>query len=180
MFWNQLGNLDLFGDSQSVNYGKGMVPIIPCFSIEKLNSRKIILITRDYIASFELIVFYFIVLYPELCQYIYIFFKMFIYLYIYMYFFFGCVALGLRCCVRAFSSCGEQGLLFITVHRLLVAVASVLLWSTGSRCTGFGSCGLRAQLLRGMWDLPRPGLEPVSPALSGGFLTSAPPGKSHI
>ena len=39
------------------------------------------------------------------------------------------------------------------------------------------SCGSRAQLPRGMWDLPRPGLEPVSPALAGGFLTAAPPGK---
>ena len=29
-----------------------------------------------------------------------------------------------------------------------------------------------------MWDLPGPGLEPVSPALAGGFLTTAPPGKS--
>ena len=29
-----------------------------------------------------------------------------------------------------------------------------------------------------MWDLPGPGLEPVSPALAGGFLTPAPPGKS--
>ena len=28
-----------------------------------------------------------------------------------------------------------------------------------------------------MWDLPRPGLEPVSPALAGGFLTTAPPEK---
>ena len=28
-----------------------------------------------------------------------------------------------------------------------------------------------------MWDLPWPGLEPVSPALAGGFLTTAPPGK---
>ena len=28
-----------------------------------------------------------------------------------------------------------------------------------------------------MWDLPGPGLEPVSPALADGFLTSAPPGK---
>ena len=28
-----------------------------------------------------------------------------------------------------------------------------------------------------MWDLPGPGLEPVSPALAGGFLTAAPPGK---
>ena len=30
-----------------------------------------------------------------------------------------------------------------------------------------------------MWDLPRSGLEPVSPALAGGFLTTAPPGKSQ-
>ena len=30
-----------------------------------------------------------------------------------------------------------------------------------------------------MWDLPRPGLEPVSPALAGGFLTTVPPGKSQ-
>ena len=29
----------------------------------------------------------------------------------------------------------------------------------------------------GMWDLPRPGLEPVSPALAGRFSTTAPPGK---
>ena len=28
-----------------------------------------------------------------------------------------------------------------------------------------------------MWDLPGPGLEPVSPALAGGFLTIAPPEK---
>ena len=28
-----------------------------------------------------------------------------------------------------------------------------------------------------MWDLPGPGLEPVSPALAGGFSTTAPPGK---
>ena len=30
-----------------------------------------------------------------------------------------------------------------------------------------------------MWDLPGPGLEPVSLALAGGFLTTAPPGKSQ-
>ena len=28
-----------------------------------------------------------------------------------------------------------------------------------------------------MWDLPRRGLEHVSTALAGGFLTTAPPGK---
>ena len=30
-----------------------------------------------------------------------------------------------------------------------------------------------------MWDLPGPGIEPLSPALAGGFLTTAPPGKSQ-
>ena len=29
-----------------------------------------------------------------------------------------------------------------------------------------------------MWDLPGPGLEPVSLALAGGFLTTVPPGES--
>ena len=33
-------------------------------------------------------------------------------------------ALGLRCCAPAFSSCGKQGLLFIAVRGLLIAVAS--------------------------------------------------------
>ena len=31
-----------------------------------------------------------------------------------------------------------------------------------------------------MWDLPGPGLEPVPPALAGGRLTPAPPGKPYI
>ena len=35
-------------------------------------------------------------------------------------------ALGLRCCARAFSSCGERGLLFIAVRGLLIAVASLV------------------------------------------------------
>ena len=39
------------------------------------------------------------------------------------------------------------------------------------------NCGSRAELLRGMWDLPRPGLEPASPALAGRFSTTAPPWK---
>ena len=35
-------------------------------------------------------------------------------------------ALGLRCCTRAFSSCGEQGPLFIVLRGLLIAVASLV------------------------------------------------------
>ena len=34
--------------------------------------------------------------------------------------------LGLRCCVRAFPSCGERGLLFVAVCGLLTAVASLV------------------------------------------------------
>ena len=34
--------------------------------------------------------------------------------------------LGLRCCVRAFSSCGERGLLFVVVRGLLIAVVSLV------------------------------------------------------
>ena len=31
--------------------------------------------------------------------------------------------------------------------------------------------------LQGMWDLSRSGIEPMSPALAGGFFTTEPPGK---
>ena len=40
-----------------------------------------------------------------------------------------------------------------------------------------GNCGSWAQPLCGMWDLPRPGLQPVSPALAGRLSTTVPPGK---
>ena len=39
------------------------------------------------------------------------------------------------------------------------------------------SCGPPAQLPRSMWDLPGPGIEPLSPALAGRFLSAGPPGK---
>ena len=46
-----------------------------------------------------------------------------------------------------------------------------------SHCSGF-SCGDPwAWLLHSMWNLPRPGIEPVSSALAGGFLATGPPGK---
>ena len=35
-------------------------------------------------------------------------------------------ALGLRCCMWAVSSCSERGLLFVAVHSLLTAVASLV------------------------------------------------------
>ena len=42
------------------------------------------------------------------------------------FFFFFLSVLGLCCCTRAFSSCGEQGLLFVAVHGLLITVASLV------------------------------------------------------
>ena len=84
--------------------------------------------------------------------------------------------LGLRFCARAFSSCGKRGPLFIVVCGPPTIAAS-LVAEHRLQTRRLSNCGSRAQLLRGMWDLPRPGLEPVSPALAGGFLTTAPAGK---
>ena len=53
--------------------------------------------------------------------YLFIYFKKFIYL-IYLFL----AVLGLRCCTRTFSSCGERGLLFLAEHGLLIAVASLV------------------------------------------------------
>ena len=95
-----------------------------------------------------------------------------------------CMAvLGLRFCARAFSSRGKRGPLFIavrgpffiTVRGPLTIVAS-LVAEHRLQTHRLSSCDSRAQLFRGMRDLPRPGLEPVSPALAGRFPTTAPPG----
>ena len=83
----------------------------------------------------------------------------------YFFFFFKFLAaLGLRCCILAFSSCGEQGLLFIAVRGLLIEVAPrCRAWALGTlasvvaacglrscsaqalECAGFSSCGMQAQ-----------------------------------
>ena len=51
---------------------------------------------------------------------------------------------------------------------------------TGFRFLGLSSCGSQAQLPHGIWNLPGPGIEPVSPPLAGGFLTIGSLGKSLI
>ena len=102
------------------------------------------------------------------------FFFFLIYLFIYLFL----AVLGLRFCARAFSSCGERGPLFIAVRGPLTVAASLGV-EHRLQTRRLSSCGARAQLLRGMWDPPRPGLEPVSPALAGRFSTTAPPGKPN-
>ena len=53
----------------------------------------------------------------------------------------------------------------------------LLLWSMGFGAHELSSCGTWAQLLCGMWNLPRPWIEPVFPASQGGLLMTGPPGK---
>ena len=121
----------------------------------------------------------------------------FLYKFIFCLFIFGCVGssllrvgflqlqgAGATLCRSARASHG--GVFSCCRVWALGARASVVvahgLSSCGSRALErrLSSCDARAQLLRGMWDLPGPGLEPVSPALADGFLTTAPPGKPRI
>ena len=83
----------------------------------------------------------------------------------------------LRCGVKAshcvcFSCCGAWAL----GTQSPVVVASGLS-SCGSQAleSRLSSCGAWAELIH-MWDLPRPGIEPMSPALANRFLTTVPPG----
>ena len=91
----------------------------------------------------------------------------FIYLFIYLFSIFGCIG----------SSLLHAGFL-----QLWRAGATLRCSERASHSGGFSCCGstdtcARAQLLRSVWDLPLPGLEPVSPVLEGGFLTTEPQGK---
>ena len=84
--------------------------------------------------------------------------------------------LGLRFCARAFSSCGKRGPLFIVV-RGPYTIAASLVAENRLQTRKLSNSGSPAQPLRGMWDLPKPGLESASPTSAGRFSTTAPPGK---
>ena len=58
-----------------------------------------------------------------------------------------------------------------------VQASVVRVMSSVGKVHGLSSCGTGPYLLRGVWDLPEPGIEPMSPALTGGLLTTGPPGK---
>ena len=99
------------------------------------------------------------------------FFKnLFIYLFI-----FGCVGSSFLC--EDFLQLWRAGATLHHGARASVAASPVAEHRLQTR--SLSSCGSRAQLLRSMWDLPRPGFEPVSPALAGRFSTTAPPGKPY-
>ena len=103
------------------------------------------------------------------------FFFFFLYLLIYLFTPFVAV-LGLRSHTRALSSCGKPGPPLIAVRGPLTIAAS-LIAEHRLQTRRLSNHGPRAQSLRGMWDPPRPGLEPMSPALAGRPPTTAPPGK---
>ena len=109
---------------------------------------------------------YFLILYGNSTSSHFFFFILFIFM----------AVLDLRFCARAFSSCGKRGPLFIAVRGPLTLAAS-LVAEHRFQMRRLSNCGSRAQLLHGMWDPPRPGLKPMSPALAGRFSTTAPPGK---
>ena len=78
---------------------------------------------------------------------------------------------GLR--VFSLSSCGTQapgrvGSVVCGMRTLLLRRASSVVVVRGLSCPV--ACGIL---------VPRPGIEPTSPALEGRFFTTGPPGKSH-
>ena len=86
--------------------------------------------------------------------------------------------LGLRCYV-GFSLVAASNYCLV-VHRLLTAVASLVvehwLQNKGSTVVSQG-----LSYSESMWDLPRPGFKPMSPAWAGGFLPlSQQGGPLHI
>ena len=81
---------------------------------------------------------------------------------------------------RAFSSCGDQEASLclrcvgFSLWVSLVVDHGCPVWGFSSCCSCLRSCGTWAQ----MWNLPGRGLEPVSPKLAGGFLSTGQLGKS--
>ena len=109
---------------------------------------------------------------PSILKYVheYIFLCLIKHIVLFVYFYLFMAVQGFHCCTQAFSSCSKGT----------------------SHCTGFSCC--RTQALEymgsvvvahglscsGMWDLPRPRIESMTPELAGGVLTTGPPGKPHF
>ena len=74
-----------------------------------------------------------------------------------------------------FSCCRARALGMQASVVVALGLSSCGLWALERRLS---SCGAWALLLCSMWDLPSLGIEPMSPALAGRFLTTAPPGQS--
>ena len=117
-------------------------------------------VARTQRQTFSLMYFglFHLTLYKGMALFVYLFFLFKLYLFI-----FGCVGSSLR---HAGSSIVARGLLSRCGARAPECLGSVVavLWL---------SCPVACGIL-----VPRPGIEPASPALEGGFATAGPPGKS--
>ena len=71
-----------------------------------------------------------------------------------------------------------HSLSLVAMLELLVEVAPLVVKHRLQARGSITACGLQAQLLHGLRNLPGPGIKLVSPALAGGFLSTAPPRKS--
>ena len=99
-------------------------------------------------------------------------------------FIFGCIGSSLLRGLSLVAKSGGYSLLRCAGFSLCgfscCGALALDMWASVAVAHRLSSCGTRAQLLRGMQDLPEPGIEPMSPALAGGFLSTAPPGKSLV
>ena len=82
------------------------------------------------------------------------------------------------------SSCSEQGPLSScgvqTSHFSGFSVTELRLWVPGlQRSQHASSAVVGAGLYSCTWSLPGPAIEPMSPALTGRFLPTVPPGRSR-
>ena len=93
------------------------------------------LFTWPHIVIFWVFVFF---VFFNILNVIWFYYYLFIYLFIYFL-----AVLGLRFCARAFSSCGEQGPLFIAVRGPLTVAAS-LVAEHRLQTRRLSSCGSRA------------------------------------
>ena len=90
--------------------------------------------------------------------------------------------------VRGLSPVAESGgFSLVAVWGLLSSCGMWASHCSGSSCLGtraleygLSSCGTQTLLPHGMWNLPGPGIEPMSPTLAGRFLTTGPAGKSAM
>ena len=90
---------------------------------------------------------------------------------------------GSCCCERGSSSlcCVGLSLEWLLLLRSTGSRARRLQWlHVGSVVVARGlQSASSVAVPHSKWDLPRPGIELVSPTLQGGFLTTGPPGKPH-
>ena len=82
-------------------------------------------------------------------------------------------ALGLPCCSRAFSSFDAWQLLLVVFGLLILVASLVERGLQGRQAPGVVMQGLSCPST--MWDLPGPGIEPMSLASAGGFSSTIPP-----